>query len=317
MTANTIMGNLGMQVEGQGATKGTRGPVRVAIQVMVLGVLFSATGAAFAKKLNAQPNAQLNAVDGQATTEQDFNERASDGNVWRCSLDGKYYTVNDSNGLQISAIGSGQITANIPLRTDKKGRSKLEGQWDAGGNSGLIVIQGKDQGSVSGHMLVPIAGAPPAACNSRKAAVIFSIGQPQPVCNVVSIRWNLQAGVTAAQVADEEMGGDNRVVNARLVQTESGGPASAVDGSLVGTWSNETATAVSYVKTRLTLRADGTYTKTFGARPPTMGGGVIGAPTWGDTHSGTWSSAGTMQVRLSGDSQHTPYMQDLRLLTRH
>ena len=47
--------------------------------------------------------------------------------------------------------------------------------------------------------------------------------------------------------------------------------AAPSDNSLVGTWSNETATAVNYTKTRLVLRADGTYTKTFGARPPRHG----------------------------------------------
>lgn len=84
----------------------------------------------------------------------------------------------------------------------------------------------------------------------------------------------------------------------------------------VGVWSGETATAVMYVKTRLVLRADGTYTKTFGARPPTMGGGEVGAPTWGDTHSGTWTPAGGMMIRLSGDEKHDPYMQDLSKLQK-
>lgn len=94
------------------------------------------------------------------------------------------------------------------------------------------------------------------------------------------------------------------------------GSSSTGSSGLVGVWSNETATAVNYVKTRLVLRPDGTYTKTFGARPPTMGGGVVGAPTWGDTHSGTWTQTGPMRVTLSGDDRHSAYEQDLTRLQR-
>jgi hypothetical protein len=288
--------------------------VRAAIQLMILAILFFAAGSAFAQNPNTQPNI----ADTKAVDNQNVSEQASDDHVWRCSMDGKYYTVTYSNGLQIRPIGSGQITANVPLRTDKKGHSKLEGQWGSGAYSGLIVIQGMEQDYVGGHMLVPTAGAPPSACNSRKASVIFSLGQPQPICNVVSISWNLQPNVSAAQVANEEMLHDIQAANSSAAQTSgvSDVTTSSVDGSLVGTWSNESVTAVSYAKTRLILRADGTYTKTLGARPPTMGGGVAGAPTLGDTHSGTWSTVGPMQVRLSGDSQHTPYTQDLRSLIK-
>jgi hypothetical protein len=288
--------------------------VRTAIRLTILTILFFATGSALAQ----YSTTQLNAADTQTAQNQNVREQASGDHVWRCSVDGKYYSVTYSNGLQIRAIGSGQITADIPLRTDKKGHSKLEGRWGAGTYGGLIAIHGMEQGYVGGYMLVPAAGAPPSVCNSRKAWVFFSLGQPQPVCNMVNIRWNLQPNVSATQVANEEMVHDTQAANTSAAQTFSVSEVanSSVDGSLVGTWSNESATAVSYVKTRLILRADGTYTKTFGARPPTMGGGVVGAPTWGDTHSGTWSVVGPLQVRLSGDAQHTPYTQDLRLLTK-
>jgi hypothetical protein len=175
-----------------------------------------------------------------------------------------------------------------------------------------------DRGNVGGQMLVPTAGAPISACNSRKKAVFFSIGQPQPICNVVRVSWNLQPNVSAIQAANEEMQEAIQAANSAAAQPSglSSIVASSVSGSLVGTWSNESATAVSYAKTRLVLRADGTYTKTFGARPPTMGGGVVGAPTLGDTHSGTWSVVGPSRVLLSGDARHTPYTQDLTSLIK-
>jgi hypothetical protein len=118
------------------------------------------------------------------------------------------------------------------------------------------------------------------------------------------------------QNADNTSGNGFTPYTGNAVIATMDGSAPSSDNSLVGTWSNETATAVSYTKTRLVLRADGTYTKTFGARPPGMGGGVVGAPTWGDTHSGTWTVVGSMKVRLSGDGKHDPYIQDLNLLTK-
>jgi hypothetical protein len=240
--------------------------------------------------------------------------------AWRCSFDGKYYVLTYSNGLRIRPIRSGQMTANIPLKTDKKGRSTLEGQWRSGSGSGLLVIQQMEDGYIRGSMLVPAQGAGLPACNSRKEAVFFSIGRPRPVCNAVSIGWTRVPNLSAVQAANEESATELLTASyaTQSQSSEQGGSSgvTASDGSLAGTWSNESATAVSYVETRLVLRPDGTYTKTFGARPPGMGGGVVGAATWGDTHSGTWSVVGPMQVRLSGDGQHTPYIQNLSQLTR-
>jgi hypothetical protein len=145
------------------------------------------------------------------------------------------------------------------------------------------VVQQLEPDFIGGSMLVPVPGAPVAACNSRKASVIYSIGQPRPVCNVVTVTWNRTRNVSTEQAANQESAADLLAAyNAAQAQPQSSAGAvdPSVDSSLLGVWSNESATAVSYMKTRLVLRADGTYTKTFGARPPTMGGGVVGAPTW-------------------------------------
>jgi hypothetical protein len=240
--------------------------------------------------------------------------------AWRSSFDGKYYSLTFSSGLHVRPVRSGQMTADLPLKTNKKGKSTMEGQWRSGGRGGLLVIQKLEDGYIGGSMLVPAPGAPPAACNSRKASVFFSIGQPRPVCGVVSINFVRLPNISTSQAADEESSVERLTASYALPSQPYDAGVSpgvpAADGSLVGVWSNETATAVSYMKTRLVLRDDGTYIKTFGARPPTFGGGVVGAPTWGDTHSGTWSVAGPMQVRLSGDAKHTPYIQNLTELTR-
>lgn len=268
-------------------------------------------------------SAQTPDTDGDAggdwnATNNRPSEPASTGKVWRCSFDQKYYTITYSNGMQVRPINSGQLSADVPLTIDKKGRQKLEGHWSSGTSGGLVVIQGMDSGQISGHMLVPINGVAAFACNSRKASIIFSLGQPQPVCTVESVSWTLLPDMSTSQAVQEEMQASSQGAETAVVQSYAGDNSAAtdVDNSLVGTWSNETATAVSYTSTRLELRADGTYTKSFGARPPGMGGGVVGAPTFGDTHTGTWTVAGPMRVQLSGDGRHSPYLQNLSLLSR-
>jgi len=282
---------------------------------LMIGVLFISAIPATAQTGRMQPRF----ASAERTVSEDDRSEASASGAWRCSLDGKYYSLTSSNGLRITAIRTGQIAADILQKINKKGRVTLEGQWHAGSYSGLMVVQKMEPNYVAAQMLVPATGAPFSACTSRKSAILFSLGQPQPICNAVSVSWNFQPAISAAEVASQEIAQDFLTANATPSQASnsSGGAGSLMDSSLTGIWTNESATAVSYEKTRLVLRADGTYTKTFGARPPTMGGGVVGAPTWGDTHSGTWSVTGPMRVMLSGDSQHTPYAQDLRLLTKH
>lgn len=80
---------------------------------------------------------------------QSSSNQSSDDQVWRCSLDGKFYTVTYWNGVHIRAINSGQMMAEIPpltdkrgrVKTDKNGNNKLEGRWGPTTYGGLIVIQ--------------------------------------------------------------------------------------------------------------------------------------------------------------------------------
>ena len=74
----------------------------------------------------ADPAQSINQTQGSAP---------SDDQVWRCSLDGKFYTITESNGVHIRAVNSGQMMAEVPLqldkkgtiKTDRKGNDKLEG----------------------------------------------------------------------------------------------------------------------------------------------------------------------------------------------
>jgi hypothetical protein len=264
------------------------------------------------------PGTEFNSGSNQEVVRADTPDQSAGEQVWRFSFDQKFYTINYSAGLHVRPVSAGQLSAEVPLTTDKKGRNKLEGHWVTPASGGLIVVQGLEQNVIRGTMLVPANGNAAFACNSRKAAIFISIGQPQPVCTVESFTWTLVPNMSVEQAIQQEAQELNASASSLAAQSSSspGVGATSVDSSYVGTWSNESSSAVSYAKTHLELRADGTYTKTLVARPASMGGGVIGAASLGDTHSGTWSVAGPSRVLLSGDALHKPYTQDLSSFTR-
>jgi hypothetical protein len=85
---------------------------------------------------------------------------------------------------------------------------------------------------------------------------------------------------------------------------------------LAATWRHESSALSHYKKIVLTLRSDGTYTKTLIARSSQYSGGYTGTgPTMGGTHSGTWSAQGTL-VRLSGDGNWPATTHDVREFSR-
>ena len=136
----------------------------------------------------------------------------SDDQVWRCSLDGKFYTITESNGVHIRAVNSGQMMAEVPLqldkkgtvKTDRKGNDKLEGQWGSNSYGGLLVIQAMSAERIRGFVLAPTAGMPRSFCTSRKMAAVMSLGQPGPVCAVLSVSWDLQSGISSVEAAAAE-----------------------------------------------------------------------------------------------------------------
>jgi len=97
-------------------------------------LLIFGVGLASAQK----PEIEVNTGNDREASNRDAGEQDK---IWRCSLDQKFYTVTYSNGMHIRPISSGQLTADIPLTTDKKGNSKLEGHWAGGASGALIVIQ--------------------------------------------------------------------------------------------------------------------------------------------------------------------------------
>jgi hypothetical protein len=259
--------------------------LRCAGQLMISTVLFLMTSA-------------------QMGSAQSFSNQPSDDQVWRCSLDGKFYTVTNWNGVHIRAINSGLMMAEVPLQTDKKGRiktdhkgnNKLEGRWGSTTNGGLIVIQDVQPDKIRGFLLAPTPGIPASSCNSRTAAAIFSFGQPAPICNVLTVSWDLQPGVSAAQAAAAEMQEVVQQVNFPAAQPST---LNNSNQQLVGTWFKEVFDKHAYYTATLVLRGDGTYTK---------------ALAFG-THSGTWTSSGTI-VHLSGNGSWPPADENLSLFRK-
>ncbi len=236
----------------------------------------------------------------QIASAQSVNDQPTNDQVWRCSLDGKFYTVTNGDGVHIRAINTGLMAAEVSTLTDKKGRiktdkrgnEKLEGRWGSSTYGGLIVIQGMEPDKIRGFLLAPTSGIAASSCNSRTAAAILSFGQPGPICEVLTVRWDLQPGVSAAQAAAAEtlqtvQQGSNPVAQLSSDNTD-------VDQQLVGSWHKQAFDGYFAYSTTIDLRSDGTYTKTL----------RTGA------HSGSWTSSGTI-VHLSGDGHWPPTNEDL------
>lgn len=236
---------------------------------------------------------------------QSFSNQPSDDQVWRCSLDGKYYTVKNLNGVHIAAINSGLITADVTplkdkkgrIKTDKKGNSKLEGQWGAPTYGGLIVVQDVKPDKIRGFLLEPTPGIPASSCNSRTAAVILSIGQRSPICTRFDVRWDLQTGISAAQAAGAET--IQVVQQGNISVAQASGFNNNLDQHLVGTWFKEVFDGNARYTTTLVLHSDGTYTKSL----------------IGTNHSGTWTSSGQF-VHLSGNGNYPPTDENLFLFRK-
>ena len=78
-------------------------------------------------------------------------------------------------------------------------------------------------------------------------------------------------------------------------------------------WLKSDGDMIAGHSTLLSLRADGTYTKQFGA---SVGGGLASVSgSFGGTHEGTWTQEGQF-LHLSGDGNWPAYTEDLRLFRR-
>ena len=236
---------------------------------------------------------------------QDLSNLSSGNQVWRCSFDGKFYEITNWNGVHIRAINSGQVVAEVNaltdkkgrIKTDKKGNSKLEGRWGSTTYGGLIVIQNVEPSTIRGFLLEPAPGIQASMCNSRKAAIMLSIGQPAAICNVLNVSWDLQPGVSAEQASAAEAIQDSGPRNISFAQRSSSN--NNADQRLVGTWFKEVFDGNARYTTTLVLRGDGTYSKS-----------LIGV-----AHSGTWTSSGT-SVHLSGDGHYPPADEKLSLFRK-
>jgi hypothetical protein len=242
---------------------------------------------------------------------------SSDTSAWRCSADGFGYRIEEGDGqLRISGIRAGRIEATLPVKQKKSGKVSIMGQWQAGFNGGFIEITGMTPDRITAFLLVPQNGAGPGACRTRTLAAItiMSAQNGQPAgCGHLDItfdRQNMSVEEAAMQIQQADLQAQAEV-EAPNGSQGGGDPNSG----LVGTWVSEDSGSAHYTRIEITLRPDGTYTKTLRARTPGWGGGGTGVGGLGGTQEGRWTASG-MVVQLSGDGNWPASSHNLSSFTR-
>ena len=228
--------------------------------------------------------------------------------VWRNIQTGHFYRVEiSSSSVRIIPLAGAGFSADLPIKVDKKGRSHILGKWQNGAWHGFILIETLSHDSVSAYAYVPQNAASAESCNNRTGAVLANMAGAstnQIRCARIELSWEREENITVEQaMAAEQTRAAAEMVARQQPATDSDSTGSSVSqsDSLAGVWVSEESSAVYYKRIELTLRADGTYTKTLKARTSGYGGaGTVGAPSLGGTHSGRWSASG-MVVHLSGD----------------
>jgi hypothetical protein len=212
------------------------------------------------------------------------------------------------SSVQIMPLGSVRFSADLPIKVDKKRRRHIMGKWQNGAAHGFMLIYTISDDTVAGYVFVPQNAASANSCDSRTAALIANMaGAQQNVLNCArqELSWQRENNLTVEQAtAEEQQRAADTATRQAFVPAISDAASFGGGGesnSLAGVWFSEVASAVQYKRIDLTLRPDGTYTKTFTARTSGWGGaGTVGAPSLGGTHTGRWTANG-MMVHLSGD----------------
>lgn len=239
--------------------------------------------------------------------------QAAEEPVWRNIQTGHFYRIDIStSSVRIIPLLFAKLSADVPIKVDRKGRSHIMGKWQKGPWHGFILIKTLSDDSVSGYAYVPQNAASAESCNSRTGAILANMAGAstnQLNCARIELSWARQPNMTVEQAMVAEQTRAAMEMAARQ-QPSTGSNAGESDVSqsnpLVGVWVSEVSSAVYYKRIELTLLADGTYSKTLQARTSGYGGaGTVGAPSLGGTHSGRWSANG-MMVHLSGNGNWPP-----------
>jgi hypothetical protein len=240
-------------------------------------------------------------------------EVPAENSAWHCSADGHEYRIDEVGGLlRIGGIRVGRIEASLPVKQKKSGKTTIMGQWQAGSHRGFIEITGMDSDRISAFMLVPQNGAEPNACLTRTLAVLTNMSASNgrlPGCRRLDVMWERQ-NMSVEEAFNSETAAEAQRAQQQMRVPEGLQQGGETNGGLIGTWVYEDAGSVHFTRIEITLRPDGTYTKTLGARTPGWGGGGKGIGGLGGTHQGRWTSSG-MVVYLSGDGNWPQSTHDL------
>jgi hypothetical protein len=246
-------------------------------------------------------------------------QEASAGNsAWRCSVDGREYRIDEVGGmLRIGGIRVGRIEASLPMKQNKSGKTTIMGQWQAGPYRGFIEITGVNSDRISSFMLVPQNGAAPNACLTRTLAVLTNMSASNgllPGCGRLDATW-VRQNISIEEAFNSETAAETQQAQQQMQASAKLQPNGETNSELIGTWVYEDAGSVHYTRIEITLRPDGTYTKTLQGRTPGWGGGGTGIGGLGGTHQGRWTAKG-MVVDLSGDGNWPQSTHDLSSFRR-
>lgn len=244
-------------------------------------------------------------------------EAPADNSAWHCSADGREYRIDEVGDLlQIGEIRIGRIQAVFPIKQNKSRKTIIMGQWQARPYRGFIEITGMSADRISAFMLVPQNGAAPNACLTRTPAVLtnMSASKGLPGCRRMDVTWGRQ-NLSVAEALKSETIAETEQVEQQTQASPGLQQFGETNSGLIGTWVYEDAGSVHFTRIEISLRPDGTYTKTMRVRTSGWGGGGTGIGGLGGTHRGRWTATG-MVVHLSGDAHWPQCTHDLSSFKR-
>jgi protein required for attachment to host cells len=113
---------------------------------------------------------------------------------WRFSQDGQIYRIDITESYFTISPVTGNLSAQIPIKVNKKGQQQIMGQWQANGYAGFISIKQISDQQITASMMIPQTQG--ASCISRTASFFQnmndSMNKQNNGCASVNVFWQRQ-----------------------------------------------------------------------------------------------------------------------------
>jgi hypothetical protein len=197
-----------------------------------------------------------------------------DVGVWRFSVDNKGYTIQTVGGhLIIKGVRSGAVSADLPIKMQKKGREIVMGQWQNGPKEGFILVKEITAERVSAFVFVPLDPLQPKVCRTRTSAFLANVAaanQHMTVCGSMVVNWIRDQDLTAEQAVEQEVKLEQEQTYQSVSRASDDATTPIVRSSstrcstaaLAGEWRGNAVTDSPFVTSldfAYNLSADGTY----------------------------------------------------------